>query len=285
MEIRFSNYNLSLEKSQAAKSALLEWFKEAREPMDGEIKKPEELDLVVKGNIALRQYFELLGIGSSFREIDPNSVHFISTQEYEKLGFKRGQAKSSPGYDTIFINRDATNVNNLVFTYLHEAVHAVSDTVFEVNGSKISVKKTGFDIVTNSPTAKEVFVGLNEAVIDYTARIIQDNNLELFFGEGSEINKRIVGAYPDELSIFDEIISGISRKKDAELRDIWFTFSRALFTGETAPLKLIEETFGKGSLKILATLGHERLDVNLSEEERHDYRKNILKYFQERSPK
>jgi hypothetical protein len=64
-----------------------------------------------------------------------------------------------------------------------------------------------------------------------------------------------------EIEIVEIIIQKVAEKKGEDRELVWQRFKRGLFSGEMMHLRDIEETFGKGSLRILASLESEDVPV------------------------
>lgn len=290
MELHFVNRALSPEQRTQLNVYGNESFREGAKLFPGEYKTANELDLVTKTNQAIREMFRNFEIENLFAVIDPNSVHFLDEQHYLSVISQNdsfGQAFSVPESRIIIINREHEDHedNGIVFTLLHEAIHLVACNTFfyDEENNKAFTKRMGFHTRTKSPLAKEVFVGFNEAIVDLTARMVQEQNVDLFFGANTSEaeTKRTFGTYPDEIEVLDAIILGIASKKNQNPHEVWIRFCKAQFTGDITPLKEIEETFGRGSLKTLARLGHERFNPDLLKDEQKTIRNNILAHFKQ----
>jgi hypothetical protein len=81
----------------------------------------------------------------------------------------------------------------------------------------------------------------------------------------------------DHIKILDIIIQKIARKKSEDQREVWKRMKNGQFTGEIKSLdRDVEQTFGKGSMRVLAALDSgtkEGLSFN-------EVRQKILAYFE-----
>jgi hypothetical protein len=288
MEIILPDTTLSQNGREMATNYLKASFEVGSQPIAGEYKKPEELELIQKVNIGVANLFSYLGISELFREIDAGQVHYLDGDSYRSnLPDARSGGVAMNINKAIVINRDDGDVvehGAKLFRLLHEAVHlsACNTYKFDEEKLRISSRQSGFSFDTKSPIAGLTFEGFNEAIVDGAADEIQLNNFSLFFGEDAKIEETwdmFSGSYPQERLILDEIVLGIAGKKDVSARDVWLMFCKSQFIGDVMPFRLIEEVFGAGSLKLLATLGHERSNPELSKEEQEAFRINILNYF------
>ena len=285
MEIRLTNRYLSVVEAIAAQRVIQENFEIGRRSSPSEYKTSNELDLVLVTNTVLRQEFEELGIGDLFEDIDPSRIHFLDKDEYQyQFPGSKGDAVNVSHLGMLEINRNyySENPYEMVFIYLHEAIHLTSFNRLRYDPEKgvILPKEVGFSRITNSPIALDAFVGFNEAVCDLSARRIQEKYIKLFYPDVEPTDQHLlIGTYPQELEVLEAIVEGIADFNSESPVDVWLRFYKAQFTGDISSLKEVERVFGNGSLRILARLGLENLNENLSDEQKSQIKSEIRDYF------
>jgi hypothetical protein len=218
-----------------------------------------------------------------FRELDPTTVHFLPGYIYaEFFPSALGTAFQDDIQRMTVINRDS---EDQTFLYLHETVHRhyYQSYFFNQDYESIKPKKGGFEIDTNSATLSPAFSGLNEAVCDVIADVVQEKNLQLFYGGSSKVPRILRATYPEEIQILEAVVIGIANSNNEHFFDVWQRFQRSLFTGDVAILRDIEKAFGKGSLRKLSALGLERFE-DISADQRKSIRYDIKRHFSKEQP-
>jgi hypothetical protein len=80
------------------------------------------------------------------------------------------------------------------------------------------------------------------------------------------------------MEIIDLVIDKIAAKKGESKDEVWNRFKKGFFDGSMMHLRDVEETFGKGSLRVFAHIGHYRTN-NISEEQEFKANNLMRRYF------
>lgn len=288
------------EKNRLA-SGLMKRKKEYQQKIEGEYEKAqEELRFIELINKYIEEEFKEVGI-ENFSKIDPNQLHIVSRDSYEKLEANEDFiGYVSPMQSVAYINKDAMR-NRLEFykNILHESIHLCSfernQVVVEDNDLYISNYRTGYlnerDRINENGETHEHFRGLNEGITDLIVEeILKKHRLEIADElkiTNQEENQSV--NWMRYRTLVKEVIFRISEKQGEEYQTVWKKFERGYFTGEMMHLRDVEDVFGKGSLRILAAAFSEyenkdEIDEKIfeyfdakTEEEKDDLAKEILK--------
>lgn len=281
--------DLSASEKKKFEKELLEIKKESQEKIEGEYEKSEEeLKFIGLVNKYIAQEFKELGIGK-FPGLKPDQFHIISRSSYEKLDFHKDSiGYMNPMQSVAYANKDAVEHRlELYKNILHEAVHLSSieknQAIEKDDGIYINNYRLGYTVSSNIEDdfgeSHEHFRGLNEGITDMMVEDILKKHadeliMELKVKPGEE--KKPINWYGQYKALMKEIIYRIAEEKGEKYEDVWSRFKRGCFTGEMMHFRDIERTFGKGSLRILASAF--RLDVN-DDGERHEIDEKIFEYF------
>lgn len=269
-----------------ARGYLEERRREALKPLEGEPPKTaEELKFIEKLNGYLRQEFEELGLPEK-PEILPEEIHLLPHEVYAKrFPRRKAPAFSDPMDQVVYVDKDTHKYDegpSLYMTITHEALgHLASFRSYhsERRGWEASTYRFGYRIHQPYEASHEHFRGVDEAVIE---RMVLDDiwgkHRRELLGDLGIRDEELEGArkaYAGEIRILDEVTQRIAEKKNEAEGTVWRRFKRGLFTGEMMHLRDVEETFGKGSLRVLAALGS-----GTKELPREEINQKILRYFQ-----
>ena len=252
------------------------YWEKGRERHEGELEKtPEELEVIATINEYLKQEFEEMGIKDT-PSINPEQIHILPPEIFKKYS-KNGSGVYSPMYNSTICKREENRLQ-LYKTMLHECVHMVSAQKYHADIKKkdISEYRTGYGL-KNVMDQHEHFRGLNEAITENITKDIlhknKDNLIKKFNIPEEESNNTNL-SYTDYRAILNVIIKKVAKYKGEDEAIVWKRIKKGQFTGEMMHLRDIEKTFGKGSLRVLASLGSGTKD--LPEEEINE---KILRYF------
>jgi len=149
-------------------------------------------------------------------------------------------------------------------TIIHESIHGEAFHKYELyadesnpesNIINLNSYRNGYLLTKNRK--EDYFRGLNEGVVDKTT---MDILIKEYKGEPNLINKirkilyYIESAYFLEMLTVDTIVSKIAKNKDENKNETWARFKREQFNGNMMHLRDIEEIYGVGSLRVLATM-------------------------------
>ena len=275
--------SLGPEDKEELKGRLEKIKEQARQSIEGEFEKTEdELKFVKKVNSYIGEEFGNLGLGKNL-EIRPEQVHLLPHKIFDEWFPDLGsQACSSANRQAIYINKSASMGLRLpVFkSILHESLHLSSHYKFRMEDGKGVAYRFGYKIY-NPKNDHEHFSGLNEAVIDKTAREIFGKHEEELTDEFdfSPEEKKTLFWYDEYIRPLEAIIGKIAAGRGESEEMVWNRFKKGLFSGEMMHLRKVEKIFGKDALKVFAALGQET--KTLSKDEVNE---KVLRYFEADDP-
>ena len=228
-------------------------------PIEGELEKTEEeVEVINKINEYLNKEFIELGIKDR-SEIVPEQIHLLPEDVYRK---KFPDIDVDAFHDSlnqgICLNKSShPSRTELYVAILHECIHLASakNYYYNINRDKIFQYRSGYISFNPREDEHEHFRGLNEMVVDGVRADILKKYGKKFAKEfkfSKQEKKKTFDAYPP--LILDVIINKIADKNKEKKDVIWKRFKKGLFTGEMMPLREVERAFGKGALRILASL-------------------------------
>jgi len=259
MEREYKLFGKNMEKGdeQQVVADLSHIREKERKPLEGEPEKsPDELRFISRLNDYIQQEFKELGIQES-RNIEPNQIHLLPRDVFERHFGERIPAFHSTTGDSIYAVKDRLSKEILYDTLVHEAIHAVSLHKFHVDKEKrkVSEYRTGYQ--TRNPSRKKWhFSGFSEALTEKFARDIYNKHLDALIEEFgvSEKEPQLPMVYDRFMQIVDTIVKRVAERKGEAETSVWQRFKRGLITGEMLHLRDVEETYGGGSLRVLAAL-------------------------------
>lgn len=264
--------------------ALNEWAENARVPLEGEQPKTEEeLKMIQIINSFIAEEFERLGVRESFIPIDPEQVHLLSWNVFEKKYGKTlvfGSANS--GTQAIYINKDFDPSPNAIFARIfHEMLHLASHQKFYFNRETHVIQDYRVGYGQTNQEEEDEFRGFNEfltdaAVFSIWGRHIGDLNAGLSFTE-DEANNTPLAYFTRYMSLFREILFRVAEKRNETPGETADRFTKGMFTGEMMHLRDIEKIYGENALRVLSLLG--KKDVSKDEMENVDQK--VKEYFHE----
>jgi hypothetical protein len=247
-------------------------------------KNPDELKAIELFNRYYKNECEKIGM--SFSQIEIDSIHFVPRDAIDILnGEDSSDAYIDEMTDTqeILIASDQfPNRIQLFEVLLHEMGHKVPSLKWHFEKDRYPISENGIE-KTSAIGGGSHFTGLNEIILQGIVReigLIHKKELkeELFVMDDEyEEYQTLPFGYDYYQPILDQIIKGISDVKKESAKNVWENMKRSYFESSILYLKVIDEIWGPGSLRVLATLGsyiHERnhgKDYNLSP---------VLSYFQ-----
>ncbi len=171
---------------------------------------------------------------------------------------------------------------------LPEDVWETAHEMFHLNGRKISYlqkyddggfqeipMRIGYSIINPNTAVKEGknpewddhFLGLNEAITErltseflykYFDKLVADRvdykKEEILDREHFEKRNISAHSYIREVNILDQIINQISKESGKDKDVIWEDVKRGYFTSDTQFTRMVEKTFGPGSLRVLSEM-------------------------------
>lgn len=240
------------------------------------IEKTKEQKEIIKDCIKyIQDEYDALGIDDVF-DIDINHIHILPSDIYFILMRKDGVGIYNYQNDNIFLN--ASDVSSIIRFYpivLHEMIHKAQvrkillkpDT--ERNNSfTYSLSGVGYLYFDEKEkVGSDNLRFFNEAVTEMTVNEIGKKNREKIIKKYKITQKQIdtlddIGpAYPEFISLVNLILDRISEGDENKRNEVWNNIKRGQFTGDLMHLREIEKFFGKGSLRVLALLNRDNLEL------------------------
>lgn len=143
----------------------------------------------------------------------------------------------------------------LLADLLHECLHLVSGLKFFLDGRKIRKNfipyRTGIYELND-----QGFDGFNDAIIEKTSGdllVSYKEFIRLHSGVDFRFSRRQL-FYKPHMELLDHIIRGIQSRTGLPRSESWRRLQATVFSGDMMGLRIIEGTFGKGSLRVLRML-------------------------------
>jgi len=286
MKENFNFIGRKYEKAEIenAQSALQEWSRDSIQRISGESEKtPKEIKIINAVGTMIETELRTLGIMPN-RSFDSNKIHIFNTKEYQEyIGDKNSKGEYSSTLDSIIIDKEISQNDARLFSILiHENIHQASTQKFYINKDQgIFDSRVGYRINSEwkKDDRKNRFRGFNEVMVDATTFKILMNNQEYLnqeFGITKEELNGPIFSYMDKAPILDSILKKVAVDNNKTLAEVFEIFEKGQFESTILNLKVIEQSFGSGSLQILSLLDH--LDL---EEDNLLLQSKILNYFSE----
>lgn len=150
-------------------------------------------------------------------------------------------------------NLDKKMVNSEVL--IHESIHFKSYQVhkLDVKNKSMGEYREGYKLRGREDV--DYFRGFNEAVVQKTTEDILMKSHKS--SDASDLQKtlfKLRGAYTSELLTVNQIVNKIAKIKNQSKDEVWERFKKGQFTGEMMHLRDVENAYGPGSLRILASM-------------------------------
>ena len=260
------------------------------EKIHGEYKKTkEELEAINLINKYLQKEIKELDIEPK-SSIDISRIHFVNKEIAQKSDIH--------GFGVFYSDRDSISINKDVFfgerlllyrIILHEMIHYYSfnSIIFTGSTNDIDDYRCGYSVYSKNETFRHGhFYGFNEAVTEKIVKDILRNNIQelknkfnISEKEFKEENK-LRSLYKNEINILDLIIDNMAKFYKKDPKEIWNNFKKGFFNGDMMHLRDIEETFGPGSLRVLAAMTSKGGMKNIQKE---NIFSNLVKFFKEKN--
>lgn len=274
--------NLTPEDSEKESNALEKIERESLKQTEGEMKKtPEETRFIKKIDSYLKEEFKEIGIEKK-PEILPERIHFLDHEAFKKVCPKKGlSAFVSFPQNAAYLDKSSPRHRlELYKTILHESVHLLAFQKIHVDaGEKVTRQyRRGYYVNNPKEEEHEHFRGLGEAIADKTAMELFNKHAKELITEFNITSKEEnlpVEYQTDYIEILDTVIKKIAEKNNENENVVWQRFKKGQFSGEIMHLRDVENTFGVGSLRILAAL-----DSGIKNLSRVEVSKKILRYFE-----
>lgn len=219
------------------------------ELIEGELKKtPEQLKMIEKANEHINEELDELDIKKR-SNILLGKVHFLSGNIFNET-FDRHKDKSAVAnciVGEIFINLDMYfNKSELYNTILHECLHIVSAEKYIFDDREFWQKRTGY-WESRDTKGHDHFQWFNEMIITKVSN-------DIFKKHKKEITEKKEPIYGYILTVLNLVIDKVAKYNQETPEDTWKRLKKGLFTGEMMHLRDVDRTFGKGSLRLIASL-------------------------------
>lgn len=280
----FIGRRYSEEEKEKSQKSLEEWSSDKSNLLEGELEKTdEEIEMIETINHFLETELESLGI-TEYNQIKPDSIHILSGEVFSKEfpDFVENGFFTST-LDSIYINKEKTKTIARTFScLLHELIHRSSTTKFYRDKENcISDARVGYRIRSSwkEEDDQSKFIGFNELMTDYTVYKVMYKNAQTLqdrFDITIEDIRGPIYIYTKYQPILDSIIEKVSDDKQISKGEVFDNFERGQFDSNILIMKDVENSFGKGSVRILSYLG------GLDDDADNDELGNMIKnYFSE----
>lgn len=263
--------------------ALNKWAKDARVSLEGEQQKTEEeIKMIQTVNEFIAEEFKRLEIQEPFIPIDPEQVHLLSRETYQrKFDMATDDGSAHPVSHEVYIVKDDFSRNYLFSTLLHEILHMASHQKFyaDTDNHNIYDYRVGYRL--RNQKEEDLFRGFNEIMTDFTlfkiwGRHRDDLEAKLSFTK-DEANNTAVAYFVRYKSLLDDILKRVAEHRNEKPEQTADRFSKGMFTGEMMHLRDVEKVYGENAIEVLSLLG--KKDVSRDEMEAID--KKVRGYFYE----
>lgn len=258
----------------------------ARNPVEGEVEKtPREIKCIERANVYINDELKALELPVP-AELASEEVHVLPEKVFEQnISFIGNDAVYDTGHG-IFINKEKVGDANFFRTVLHEGLHKASYHKYcwyfseKRQWDMVEPSRLGYtSFKSESDSGKhEHLRGFNEAVVEKTVQeLIKKNRKDIIRSLNFNV-AQILGFsrhYEKEMELVDFMVDKIAEKKGEGKEDVWGRFKKGLFTGEMMHLRDIERTFGKGALRMIASI-QSVFQPALSDERIVDYVRQYL---------
>lgn len=259
----FIGRNYSEDEKTELTQALGDWSNESLEALEGELEKSEdELKMIQSLNSMVKEELDSLGI-SKHNSLPQERVHILDDKGF-KTSFPESENKAffSSNNDAIYLNKEVIDTKaRMVSALLHEIIHRTSTRKFYADESgDIYDARVGYRINSNwkNPNRRERFRGFNEIMTDVTTYKILLKNKEVLkhdFEIDPEELKGPIFSYMNLAPILNSIIQKVAIDNKKTHQEIFDIFEKGQFESNILNLKVIEKSFGAGSLDIISLLG------------------------------
>ncbi len=222
------------------------WHKKNRFFYEREREKTSEERESIKRIIEIIQE-EQANLGVSVSSLKESCFHIFQSDNHRNSG------KYDLETNTIWIAGNSSTIIKKIA--IHEGIHAASYKDGEIHlGSRSQVlhftpQRVGY----RGGSSREMLRGFNEMVTEkMTQELVatHEKDLNMNHAEIVAFNKK---SYPKHLAILDIIIGNFTTTGSTP-SDIWTKMKRGLFTEQIFFLREIEKKYGKGSLRVLASM-------------------------------
>lgn len=256
---------------------------------------PEFAPIIDSFNQHIQNEFNRLNINGD-PKIIPQQIHIIYPYHSVLVGSKKNTLAFG-SCDTITDAIYLKNINRrkfelsvidkkltMAFTLIHEAFHVNSFHQFRLVQGDFELGRIGYNKYLFSDPNIDRFSLLNEYMTDRLAIAFFEKNGKCFadkFGlpfiylirKIRWINSEFLD-WSSHNDIFDLVMKKISFQIGQTLKSVKKRFKDAYFTGDMTHLKWIEQTFGRQSLRLLATM----------QEDDQAGQKELLDYLKTKNP-
>jgi hypothetical protein len=256
---------------------------EGTQQIEGEYEKTkEEVYLINLINESIKKKIERFNLEP--RDSFPlDRIHMINNETSLVLGVVESGVYDIKR-DNVLINKDIIDRGYLqeYSILLHEILHAYSFRALTADGSAKTIEpyRSGYDTNDlNKNTEYLHFTGFNEAVLEKIRGDIANEHLNEIItnldirNEEIKTNSEFAHSYFKETFIVDALVSKMADFYQVDKNEIWTKIQKGFFTGNMMHLRDMENVFGPGSLRVLASMSSRGSTKDSSDN------LDIIKYF------
>lgn len=261
-EPKFIGRQYTEEETIRTKEEMRRWRQRGAECLEGEQEKTEfDLKVIALAQELLVKYLKSGGFEPRILEL--GQIHFLDGRSFYHIFLHSKQGIYKAGKDAVYINREKVNTAVEYFVVLlHELVHAYSSQKFYVDKEqKVYDARLGYGLrsIWKKNKMPNAFWGLNEFMTEMIVYVIMSRNAERLEKELNISSEKVEDGSTYAYMRYGKIINGVIDKIVAHQKEprakIIGRLHRGLFENTILKLKDVEKVFGKGSLRILASLG------------------------------
>lgn len=258
-------------------------------------KSSEQIEIINSINEVLAKYIKSLGL--DYHQLSADNYHVIKGDEYIKERGDDSTACFSSITFSVFFNNDVVSKNNHLFINmaLHETLHSAMHLAYGVIDDEEDKEKykygryrAGVAAYSYDGQPKHVhFKGLDEAIVsemqkDVLQEVLKQPKIVSLFEEGrAEDDERIEFPYQKNRMVLNYICSEIAQQMPDEYKDeseVKKEFFKAHISGRLLKIAhLVDDTFGKGSFRILGNMNDDKESGQLHLEQFNKLRLNFKK--------
>jgi hypothetical protein len=248
-----------------ASASLAEFRLQGLERMAGELEKTDLQNRAISTvNQIILLIYRYFGVEKK-EQIDPDQVHFLNTEEFNKQTHHTNAGAYSSTDGSIVINFDVIKNDqaHLITLLLHESLHAVSEQHFYVGDDGTKLKglfdaRVGLRTKSSWKSSRVEMRGLNEFVVNsmvyYSLSKLKEVLKERFGITDEDLERPIYGGGAGHQDFFESLADKMEQSGKVDMSRFIGNLIRSHFSGSLKSFKDIDLVFGNGSIRVLGYL-------------------------------
>jgi hypothetical protein len=262
---------------ESAEKSITEDIQNNREAFKNKEKSPLFKKMIKVGQDILKKEFGNLGVDTQYI-IDEEGIDIKEKAEMRKPGFynthyqsiwiqdvpdKTIQEKIIDKVHSFFDKPGTAGFRHERFhQLLHEMVHASGHVKYhaDIEEKKVKTYRSGYLNISQNDQ-ELMFLKFNEGVVEratmelmkkYDEEITE--KLDIAPAEKKYLQRFSAGNYRAEVGMINSVTNAIAQHKNISEEEVWEDFKKGHFTGNMMHLRAIDEVYGEGTLRIIASL-------------------------------